>query len=126
MPLRGGVAQEGATATVSVLDRRGTRVGTGYLGQRPESGQGTLTDQRTGLLQAILQHVDSQLLRLASVSDEGYHPRLYYRQVLQHMVDPRRPWRRLEWIRIVDFSHVCGYVQQLADALFGVGDEAQQ
>ena len=51
---------------------------------------------------------------------------MYYRQVLQHMVDPRRPWRRLEWIRIVDFYHVCRYGQQLADALFGVGDEAQQ
>src|SRR5215468_8917652 len=114
VPLRGGVAQEGATATVSVLDRRGTRVGTVYLGQMPESGQGPLTDQLTGLLQAILQQVDSQLLRLAYVSDEGYHPRMYYRQVLQHMVDPRRPWRRLEWIRIVDFYHVCGYVQQLA------------
>ena len=49
VPLRGGVAQEGATATVSVLDRRGTRVGTVYLGQMPESGQGTLTDQLTGL-----------------------------------------------------------------------------
>jgi succinate dehydrogenase flavin-adding protein (antitoxin of CptAB toxin-antitoxin module) len=126
VPLRGGVAQEGATATVSVLERRGTRVGTVYLGQMPESGQGTLTDQLTGLLQAILQQVDSQLLRLAYVSDEGYHPRMYYRQVLQPMVDPRRPWRRLEWRRIVDFYHVCGYVQQLADALFGVGDEAQQ
>src|SRR5919202_1241851 len=111
VPLRGGVAQEGATATVSVLDRRGTRVGTVYLGQMPESGQGTLTDQLTGLLQAILKQVDSQLLRLAYVSDEGHHPCMYYRQVLQHMVDPRRPWRRLEWIRIVDFYHVCGYVQ---------------
>src|SRR5215475_9940752 len=126
VPLRGGVAQEGATATVSVLDRRGARVGTVYLGQMPASGQGTLTDQLTGLLQAILQQVDSQLLRLASVSDEGYHPRMYDRQVLQHMVDPRRPWRRLAWRRIVDFSHVCGYVQQLAEAIFGVGDEAQQ
>jgi hypothetical protein len=51
---------------------------------------------------------------------------MYYRQVLHHMVDPRRPWRRLEWIRIVDFYPVCGYVQQLADAIFGVGDEAQR
>src|SRR5438270_337063 len=37
----------------------------------------------------------------------------------------RRPWRRLEWRRIVDFYHACGYVQQLADTIFGVGDEAQ-
>jgi hypothetical protein len=126
VPLRGGVAQEGATATVSVLDRRGTRVGTVYLGQMPESGQGILTDQLTGLLQAILKQVDSQLLRLAYVSDEGHHPCMYYHQVLQYMVDPRRPWRRLAWIRSVDFYHVCGYVQQLADAIFGVGDEAQR
>jgi hypothetical protein len=125
VPLRGGVAQEGATATVSVLDRGGKRVGTAYLGRMPESGQATLTDQLTGLLQAILSQVDSQLLRLAYVSDEGYHPSTSYHQVLKKMVDPRRPWRRLEWIRIVDFSHACGYVQQWADAIFGAGDEAQ-
>ncbi len=125
VPLRGGVAQEGATATVSVLDRRGKRVGTAYLGQMPEAGQVTLTDQLTGLLQAILSRVDSQLLRLAYVSDEGHHPSTYYHQVLKQMVDPRRPWRQLEWIRIVDFYHACGYVQQLADTIFGAGDEAQ-
>jgi hypothetical protein len=125
VPLRGGVAQEGATATVSVLNRRGKRVGTVYLGLMPESGQATLTDQLTGLLQAILRQVDSQLLRLAYVSDEGHHPSTYYHQVLKTMVDPRCPWRRLAWIRIVDFYHACGYVQQLADTIFGVGAEAQ-
>src|SRR5215475_7484324 len=125
VPLRGGVAQEGATATVSVLDRRGKRVGTAYLGQMPQSGQGTLTDQLSSLLQAILSQVDSQLLRLVYVSDEGHHPSTYDHQVLKNMVAPRRPWRRLEWIRIVDFYHTCGYVQQLADTIFGAGDEAQ-
>jgi hypothetical protein len=112
VPLYGGVAQEGATATVSVLDRRGKRVGTAYLGLMPEAGQATLSDQLTGLLQAIFRQVDSQLLRLAYVSDEGHHPSTYYHQVLKKMVDPRRPWRSLEWIRIVDFYHACGYVQQ--------------
>jgi len=125
VPLRGGVAQEGATATVSVLDRRGKRVGTAYLGLMPESGQRTLTDQLTGLLQAILSRVDSQNLRLVYVSDEGHHPSTYYHQVLKQMVDPRRPWRRLAWLRIVDFYHACGYVQQLADTIFGAGDAAQ-
>jgi len=57
VPLRGGVAQEGATATVSVLDRRGKRVGTVYLGQMPESGQETITDQLSGLLKVILTQV---------------------------------------------------------------------
>jgi hypothetical protein len=125
VPLRGGVAQEGATATVSGLDRGGKRVGTVYLGLMPESGQGTIPDQLSGLLQAILSRVDSQRLRLAYVSDEGHHPSTYYHQVLKKMVDPRRPWRRLEWIRIVDFYHACGYVQQLADTIFGAGAEAQ-
>jgi hypothetical protein len=125
VPLRGGVAQEGATATVSVLDRRGKRVGTVYLGQMPESGQGTITDQLSDLLKAILTQVDSQSLRLVYVSDEGHHPSTYYHQVLNKMVDPRRPWRQLEWRRIVDFYHACQYVQQLADTIFGAGAEAQ-
>jgi hypothetical protein len=41
------------------------------------------------------------------------------------MVDPRRPWRVLEWVRIVDFYHASQYVQQLADTIFGAGDGAQ-
>jgi hypothetical protein len=125
VPLRHGVWQEGGTATVSVLDRRGKRVGTVYLGQMPESGQGTLTDQLSGLLTAILTQVDSQSLRLVYVTDEGHHPSTYYHRVLKKMVDPRRPWRVLEWIRIVDFYHAGQYVQQLADAIFGAGDVAQ-
>ena len=126
VPLRGGVAQEGATATVSVLDRRGKRVGTVYLGPMPESGQRTIPDQLSGLLKAILTQVESQSLRLVYVSDEGHHPSTYYHQVLKKMGDPRRPWRHLEWLRIVDFYHACGYVQQLADAIFGAGDTAQK
>jgi hypothetical protein len=45
VPLRHQVGQEGATATVSVLDRRGKRLGTVYLGHLPEPGQKTLTAQ---------------------------------------------------------------------------------
>jgi hypothetical protein len=45
VPLRHGEWKEGATATVSVLDRRGKRVGTVYLGHMPEAGQPTLTGQ---------------------------------------------------------------------------------
>jgi hypothetical protein len=108
-----------------MLDRRGKRVGTAYLGQMPESGQGTLTDQLSGLLTAILSRVESQSLRLVSVTDEGHHPSSSYHCVLKKMVDPRRPWRVLEWIRIVDFYHACHYVQQLADTMFGAGDVAQ-
>lgn len=120
-----GVWQEGATATISVLDRQGKRLGTVYLGQMPESGQATLTEQLSAVLKAVLSQVDSQSLRLVYVTDEGYHPSGYYHQVLKKMVDPRRPWRRLEWLRIVDFYHACLYVQQLGETIFGSGQQAQ-
>jgi hypothetical protein len=119
VPLRHGEWKEGATATVSVMDRRGKRVGTVYLGQMPEAGQPTLTRHLTALLQDILKQVDAQGFRLVSISDDGYHPSDYYHNVLKKMHDPKRPWRKLEWIRIVDYYHTCLYIQQLADALFG-------
>jgi hypothetical protein len=119
VPLRHGAWKEGATATVSVLDRCGKRVGTVYLGQMPETSQTTLTAQLTALLQAILGQVDSQRLRLVYVSDEGYHPSDYYHRVLKQRPDPQRPWCQLTWIRIVDSYHACLYIQQLAEALFG-------
>jgi hypothetical protein len=121
-----GVWQEGATATMSVLDRQGKRVGTVYLAQMPESGQATLTEQLSAMLKAVLSQVDSQSLRLVYVTDEGYHPSGYYHQVLKKMVDPRRPWRRLAWLRIVDFYHACLYVEQLGETIFGSGDEARR
>jgi hypothetical protein len=69
--------------------------------------------------------VDSQGLRLVYVTDEGYHPSDYYHRVLKKMKDPRRPWRSLEWIRIIDYYHACQYIQQLADVIFGAGAESQ-
>jgi hypothetical protein len=62
VPLRHGVAQEGATATVSVLERQGKRLGTVSVAQMPEPGQGTLTDQLSALLREIVSRVDSQKL----------------------------------------------------------------
>jgi hypothetical protein len=126
VPLQHRVWQEGATATVSVLERRGKRLGTVYLGHMPEAGQGTLTAQLTMLLQDILRQVDSQGLRLVYVTDDGYHPSDYSHSVLQKMRDPRRPWRSLVWRRIIDYYHACQYVQQLADAIFGPGIESQR
>ena len=125
VPLQHRIWQEGATATVSVLDRRGKRVGTVYLGHMPEPGQGTMTAQLSALLLDILRRVDSHGLRLVYVTDDGYHPSDYYHSVLQQMTDPRRPWCRLDWIRIIDYYHACQYVQQLADVIFGPGTESQ-
>jgi hypothetical protein len=63
VPLQHQVWQEGATATVSVLDRRGKRIGTVYLGHMPEPGRGTVMAQLSALLKDILHQVDSQGLR---------------------------------------------------------------
>jgi hypothetical protein len=125
VPLLRGVWQEGATATLSVWDRRGKRVGTVYLGHMPEPAQGTLPDQLNALLRDILRRVESQGLRWVYVTDDGYHPSDYYHRVLKKMSDPRRPWRRLEGIRIVDFYHAWQYIQKLAATIFGAGAEAQ-
>jgi hypothetical protein len=125
VPLRHGAWKEGSTATVTVLDRRGKRLGTVYLGQMPEAGQGTLTDQLTSLLQALLRHVDSQSLRLVYISDDGYHPSDYYHSILKEMHDPQRPWCLLTWIRIVDYYHACLYIQELAEALFGTAPKGR-
>ena len=42
------------------------------------------------------------------------------------MADPRRPWRVLEWRRIIDYYHACQYVQPLAEVIFGSGTESQR
>jgi hypothetical protein len=127
VPLREEGYHEAATATVSVLDRRGKRVGTVYLGRMPESGQGTLSDQLTALLTAVLaawQARGQAAPRLAYVTDGGDHPRKYYQRVLRRLADPWRPGQKLAWQWVLDFWHACGYVQQLAEGLFGAGAQA--
>jgi hypothetical protein len=65
VPLRhDGEYHEGATATVTVLDRRGRRLGTVYLGHMPEPGQTTLSQQLTALLQEVLGQWQDPLPRL--------------------------------------------------------------
>lgn len=127
VPLRGEGYHEAATATVSVFDRRGKRRGTVYLGQMPESGQGTLSAQLTALLTQVLAawHARGRRApRLAFVTDGGDHPRKYYRQVLRRLADPWRPGQPLAWEWVLDFWHACGYVQHLAEGLFGAGTRA--
>jgi hypothetical protein len=66
LPIRGEACyREGATATVSVHDRRGWRLGTVYLGRMPEPGQGALSRQLTALLEAVLTQWTGPLPRLA-------------------------------------------------------------
>jgi hypothetical protein len=127
VPIRDQGYHEGATATVSVLDRRGKRLGTVYLGQMPQSGQGTLSAQLTSLLTGVLvawHGLGRAAPRLAYITDGGHHPKDYYQRVLRRLADPWHPGGRLAWEWILDFWHACGYVHTLAEALFGDGAQA--
>ncbi len=118
-PWRHGAWQEGATATGSVMDRRGQRVGTVSRGPRPAAGQTPLTTQWPALLQDIFPHVDAHGLRVVAVSDDGYHPRDSDHPVLKQRRAPTRPWCTLAWRRMGDSSHACLAIPPWADALFG-------
>ena len=127
VPIRQEGYHEGATATLSVHDRRGKRLGTVYLGQMPEAGQGTLSAQLTALLNKVLTQWHAQgrpAPRLAYITDGGNHPREYFQQVLRRMADPWHPGQKLAWHWVLDFWHACGYLSKLATALFGEGAKA--
>jgi hypothetical protein len=129
VPLRLDGYHEGATATLSVLDRRGRRLGTVYLGRMPEPGQGTLSEQLSALVTNVLTawHAGGGTApRLAYVTDAGHHPKEYYKEVLQRLADPWRAGQQLVWVWVVDFWHACGYVNDLAVGLFGDGPKAWQ
>jgi hypothetical protein len=126
LPIRGqGCYREGATATVSVYDRRGQRSGTIYLGRMPEPGQGTLSRQLTALLEEVLRRWSGPMPRLAYITDGGYHQTQYYRRVLKRMSDPHHRGRRLKWEWVIDYYHACEYIYKMADALFHEARRAQ-
>jgi hypothetical protein len=119
LPMRKAATyKEGAVATVSVLDRRGRRLGTVYLGEMPEPYQETLSATLTELLPAVLRGRKGPCPRLVYVTDAGYHPTQYYKEVLQEMKDPQNEKQVLEWRRVVDFYHAAGYLSKLAEILF--------
>jgi hypothetical protein len=124
VPLRRQGYREGATATVSVYDRRGKRLGTVYLGRMPEEEQPTLSAQLTALVTDVLRGWDGPPPRLAYVTDGGWHPADYFRRVLRSLEDPRRPGRRLCWERVLDYYHATEYISKLAEALFAEGYRA--
>lgn len=116
--------KEACTATVSVLDRHGRRLGTIYLGQMPEAHQTTLSGELTALLHQVLLRWEGVLPRLVYVTDCGHHPKTYFEEILSKMKSPCRPTHLLKWEWIVDYYHACQYVAQLAEAIFGPGRAA--
>jgi hypothetical protein len=118
LPMRGREPyKEGSTATLTVYNRSGKRVGTVYLGRMPEPGQVTLSEQLTTLIERVLQCWQGPLPRLAYVTDMGSHPTTYYRKVLSRFVHPSSG-ERLHWQRIGDYYHAAGYVGKMCEALF--------
>ncbi len=118
VPLRQGGYAEASTATLSVYDRQRRRLGTVYLGRMPEARQATLSQELTALVQGVLRAYTGPVPRLAYVTDKGAAPEEFYRRVLRPMKHPR-DGRPLAWEWVLDFYHVCGYVGQMAEALFG-------
>ena len=118
IPMRSGGYEEASTATVSVYDRTGRRLGTIYLGQMPEAKQATLSATLTKLLIATLKDWHGPLSRLAYITDKGSACDEYYHRVLKKMTHPR-DGKPLDWEWVLDFWHVCSYIGKMSDALFG-------
>lgn len=111
------------TATLSIYDRKGNRLGTVYLAYAPELGQQTMTDELTALLLEVLRQWEGPLPRLAYLTDAGTTETQYYRKVLKKLRHPRTG-KRLAWQWIVDYYHASQRLTTMAEALFGVGREA--
>ena len=121
MRCRGGSVHEVATCgTVTVLDRRGRRLGTVYLAHVPEFGQATMSRQLTELLKELLQQWQGPLPRLSYVTDSGDNETSYFTNVLARMNHPRTG-EKLEWIRVADYYHASERLWTMAESLFGKG-----
>jgi hypothetical protein len=123
LPMRRGGYAEASTATVSVYDRRRRRLGTVYWGQMPETKQTTLSQALTDLVRGVLRADTGPVPRLAYITDKGSAPDAYYQQVLRKMKHPR-DGQPLAWEWVLDCYHVCGYLGQMAEALFGAATPA--
>jgi hypothetical protein len=112
------------TGTITVLDRRGKRLGTVYLAYSPQAGQQDLSQQLTRLLTAVLAGWSGPLPRLSYVTDAGDNETKYFAKVLRRMRHPRSG-ERLGWIRVVDYYHASARLWTMAEALLGKGRASQ-
>jgi hypothetical protein len=116
----GSLFEVATTATVSVLDRRGRRLGTVYLAYVPEYGQGRMSRELTRLLRALLERWPGPRPRLCYVTDAGDQETSYYDQVLCRMKHPRTG-EPLEWVRVVDYYHASERLWTMGELLLGSG-----
>jgi hypothetical protein len=121
---QGGSVHEVATCgTVTVLDRRGKRLGTVYLAYVPEFGQGTMSQHLTQLVRETLRRWEGPLPHLCYVTDSGDNETAYYDKVLSRMKHPRTG-EELTWQRVADYYHVSERLWTLGELLFGKGKKA--
>jgi hypothetical protein len=106
------------SATMTVYNRQGKRLGTVYLAQPPELGQQTMTNELTALIAEVLSRWEGPTPRLCYVTDAGDNETAYYRQVLRSMRHPQTG-ERLVWQWVVDYYHASLRITVLAEALFG-------
>lgn len=124
MRCQGGSVHEVATCgTVTVLDRRGRRLGTAYLAYVPEFGQGTMSRQLTQLVREVLKRWQGTLPHLSYVTDSGDNETAYYDKVLAKMKHPRTG-ETLAWQRVADYYHVSERLWTMAELLYGKGQKA--
>lgn len=119
----GRIFEVATAGTVSVLDRRGRRLGSVYLAHTPESGQPTLSRELTRLLRDLLARWEGPEPRLCYVTDAGDNETAYYEKILKRMKHPRTG-QRLEWMRVLDYYHASTRIWTMAELLFGQGPRA--
>jgi hypothetical protein len=119
----GSLFEVATTGTVTVLDRRGRRLGTVYLAYTPEFGQKTMSTALTRLLEDVLKRWQGPLPRLCYVTDAGDNETTYYDKVLRRMKHPSTG-AKLEWIRVVDYYHASARIWTMAELLFGKGQRS--
>jgi hypothetical protein len=115
---RNRIFEVASTGTMTIYDRAGKRLGSVYLACVPESGQHSLSEQFTTLIEKTLNDWHGPLPRLCYVTDSGDNEVAYFQNVLRKQHHPRTG-EKLHWSRIVDFYHAMERVWTMSAMLFG-------